>query len=137
MLKNYFLFALAGILILTTALTPALAGSKAKEASPVEKIKAKVAKRGVGEKARVSVRMQNGTQLKGYVSQAGEDSFVVTDSKTGQATTIAYREVEKVKGKGLSTAAKIGIGVAIGVGATVAALALALRGADFGPICCE
>jgi len=89
----------------------------------VEKIKTKVNQRGTGEKAKVVVKMLNGTKMKGYISQAGEDSFNLTNSKTNQTTAIAYRDVAQVKKPGLSTAAKIGIGV--GIGAVVVAVAIA------------
>jgi hypothetical protein len=84
----------------------------------IEKVKADVARRGTGEKARVKVKLQDGSNLKGYISQAGDDSFTLTDSKTGQATTLAYRDVAQVKKPGgLSMGAKIGIGLGIAVGA--------------------
>jgi hypothetical protein len=101
-------------------------------ASTVEKIKATVTKRGTGEKARVNVKMRNGTKLKGFISQAGDDSFTLTDSKTKQTSTLAYSDVAQVKKPGLSTTSKILIGVGIGVAATLGALAIAFR--DFDPL---
>ena len=86
------------------------------EARRTAKVKAGVARRGTGEKSRVTVKLRDGARLKGYISRAGEDSFVITDSVTGQASNVAYRDVARVEGRGgLSTAAKIGIGVGIGV----------------------
>ena len=61
----------------------------------------------------------NGTELKGYISQTGDESFELTDSKTKQVTSIAYRDVAQVKGSGLSKGAKIGIGIAIGAAAAI------------------
>ena len=95
-----------------------------KEERQVIKIKAEVQKRGVGERSRVRVTLKNGVEVKGYISETGETSFKVTNSTTGTATTIAYAEVERVRGKGLSTGAKIGIGAAIGAGAALAVLAI-------------
>ncbi len=133
MLKKCLSLVLIGLLVNLIDLGPALAftGAGDKSPVPVEEIKEKIAKRGTGKKARVTVTLQDGTKVKGYVSQAAEDSFVVADSKTGQTTIVAYRDVAQVKGKGLSTAAKIGIGVAIGVGATAAILAIAVKTTDF------
>jgi hypothetical protein len=86
--------------------------------SRVEKVKADVARRGTGEKARVTVKLQDGSKLKGYISQAEDDSFTLTDSKTGQNRTLAYRDVAQVKKQGgLSVGAKLGIGLGIAVGA--------------------
>jgi hypothetical protein len=85
--------------------------------SRVEKVKAAVARRGTGNKARVTVKLQDGSKVKGYISQAGEDSFSLTDSKTGQTRTLAYSDVLQVKKPGgLSIGAKIGIGLGITVG---------------------
>ena len=83
-----------------------------------DKVKAAVAKRGTGPKAKVTVKLKDKTKLKGYISNASGDSFTLSDSKTGQVRTLAYSDVAEVKKQGgLSLAAKIGIGVGIGVGA--------------------
>lgn len=83
-----------------------------------DKVKATVAKRGTGPKAKVTVKLKDNTKLKGFISQSGSDSFTVTDSKTGQTRTLAYADVTEVKKQGgLSLGAKIGIGVGIGAGA--------------------
>lgn len=83
-----------------------------------DKVKANVAKRGTGPKAKVTVKLKDRTKLKGYISNASGDSFTLSDSKTGQTRTLAYNDVAEVKKQGgLSLAAKIGIGVGIGVGA--------------------
>jgi hypothetical protein len=55
-------------------------------------------------------------ELKGYVSNIDEDSFVVTNLKTKETTTVAYRDVAYVRGKGLPTAAKAGIAVGVAAG---------------------
>jgi hypothetical protein len=73
------------------------------EAAPAEKAakaRATVQKIGVGEKARVEVKLRDNTKLKGYVSAAGEDSFAVTDAKTGATTTVAYADAAQVKKQG-------------------------------------
>ncbi len=119
MLKSLLSFALAALLIHATNAMPVLAFSRTGQAeSPAEKVKAEVAKRGTGKKARVTVKLHDGSKLKGYISQAGEDSFTLTDAKTGQTTTLAYRDVTQVKKRGgLSLGAKIGIGLGVAAGA--------------------
>ena len=108
-----FLIAVA-ISMLQVSVRPVFAASQDKaETQWVAKVKSDVARRGVGEKAHVKVKLRDKTEVKGYISQAGEDDFVVADSKTNAKTTIAYRDVSKVEGKGLSLGVKIGIGVAI------------------------
>lgn len=86
-----------------------------------DKVKTFVTKRGTGPKAKVTVKLKDNTKLKGYISQAGNDSFTLADSKTGQLRTLNYQDVAEVKKPGgLSWPAKIGIGI----GAAVGALAL-------------
>ena len=74
--------------------------------------------------------------MKGFISQTGEDSFDLTDSKTKQTTAIAYRDVAQVKKPGLSTGAKVLIGVGIGVAVSAVVIGIAVGGAldNFGSI---
>ena len=88
-----------------------------KEARFAEKIKANVIKLGTGESTRVKVKLRDKTKLEGYISDAGADTFTVTNRKTGVATTVAYPQVKSVQGNNLSTGAKIAIGV--GIAATI------------------
>lgn len=99
-----------------------------------DKIRANVTKRGTGEKSRVNVKMRNGTKMKGFISQAGEDSFTLTDSKTKQTSTLAYTDVARVKKQGMSTGAKILIAVGVGVAVTAVVLAVAVRNLEIGPL---
>jgi hypothetical protein len=71
-----------------------------KTVSSIARVKTEVAKRGTGEKKRVEVKMLDGTKRKGYISQAGEDSFTLIDSDTRQAVSIAYADVAQVKKPG-------------------------------------
>ena len=73
--------------------------------------------------------MLNGTKMKGYISQAEEDSFTLTDSKTKQSTIIAYGDAAQVKDSGLSKGAKIAIGVGIASAATLTVLYIAFQNA--------
>jgi len=96
------------------------------DASTVEKIKTKITRLGVGEKARAQIKLRNGQKIKGYVSNASEDNFSLTDRKSGQTATIAYADVVDVKKPGMTKRTKIIIGVTIGVVATAAILAWAV-----------
>jgi hypothetical protein len=58
-----------------------------KEARLAQRVKAGVARLGVGPEARVKVKLRDKTKLAGYVSEVGDDYFVVTDPETGRATT--------------------------------------------------
>jgi hypothetical protein len=117
--------ALIGSLILSAAFSPSvLARSKSeKEAAFAAKVKAGIAKLGTGPDARLTVKLRDKTKLTGYVSQIGEDSFVIADAKTGAATEVPYPNVIQVKGNNLSVGAAIAIGVAV-AGATLLILFL-------------
>ena len=69
---------------------------QAAETPQVAKIKAQVRKRGEGEKSRVRVTLTNGTTVNGYISKIGE-LFEVNGNKSGQATDIAFTDVQKVQ----------------------------------------
>ncbi|HEX8851853.1 MAG TPA: hypothetical protein VF754_00120 [Pyrinomonadaceae bacterium] len=112
---------------LVGALWPALFGVSSaaakdiEEAQMAEKARARVARIGVGRDARVEVKLRDKTKLKGYVSDAGADSFTVMDSKTGASRTLAYADVAQVskQGNGLSTRTKAIIGAAVATGVVV------------------
>jgi hypothetical protein len=117
-MKSYLTCLLASLLLLATISQPVAAKQGDTPATPVEKIKAKVAKLGVGEKAKATVTLKSGTKTKGYIAQSGDDEFVVRDRKTDTPTTIRYVDVAKVESnKGHSTARNLGLGIAIGAGA--------------------
>lgn len=125
MIKKILSFTIMCLLLTTANFSLVSAQTRTNDdASAAAKIKADVMKRGTGEKKRVKVTMNSGTTLKGYISQTGEDSFELTDSKTNQNTTIAYRDVAQVKGTGLSKGAKIGIGIGVAAGALAVVLGL-------------
>jgi len=137
MFRKALSLALAGLLFNTAGAQPAVAQSKAgAQAQLVEKVKAQILHLGVGETSRVTVKLRNNAKMEGYISKTGEESFEVTNKKTGAAATIAYEDVTQVKGMGLSTGAKVGIGVTIGVAVAVTALYIAFKknGLGGGPL---
>jgi hypothetical protein len=125
MTKRIITMMLAGLLIQAFCVRPASAASKEeKQAQRAEKVRAGILKLGVGMDARVALKLRNDVRLAGYITEAKDDSFVVTDSKTRAATTVAYGDVTQVKGNNLATGAKIAIGIGIGVGLTILVLYL-------------
>jgi sRNA-binding regulator protein Hfq len=131
MIKKYLSIALICWLLVTANSMLISAQSQAdKTASSIAKVKTAVLKRKTGENKRVKVIMLNGTDLKGYISQAGQDSFELTDSKTKQSSSIFYRDVKKVRGNGLSKTAIISLG---GIGAAAAVVLYIV----LAPICNE
>ena len=125
MLKKSLAILLTVLFLQMLCVQAAAANSKEeKRAQLTEKVKAGILKLGVGPEARVEIKLQDRTKLVGYISEVKDESFVVTDGKTGAATDIAYDNVTKVKGHNLSTGAKIGIGVGIGVAIVVIAIVI-------------
>lgn len=123
-MKKYLSLMFIGLLVLAPNLQSVSAQTNTDNA--LEKIKADVLKRGTGEKSKVVVKMKDGTKLKGYISQTGEDSFNLTDSKTRQTNAVAYRDVADVKKQGWSQGAKIALGVGIAVAVTAVVFAVAV-----------
>ena len=129
MLKRICSVVLAALL-LQAAAVPAFAKSSAeKEAKRAEKVRTQLAKLGTGRDALVKLELRDKTRLEGYVSEAGAESFVVTDS-AGRATTVAYPQVKRAQGNNLSTGAKIAIGIGIGAAVMVLIIFLYIASQD-------
>lgn len=90
-----------------------------KEASLQQKVKTGIVKLGVGQSSRVSLTLKDKTKVAGYISEIGDDSFVVANPESGGRTTVAYPEVVQVKGNNLTTRTKVIIGVAIAAGIAI------------------
>jgi hypothetical protein len=109
-----------------------------REARQVAKAKEVVTKLGTGKKATTTVNIRAGavllrssasdaggretkvnlltkTEMQGYVSQIGEDSFALTDPKRGENTTISYQDVLSVRSKSSSKLVLAEIGVVTGI----------------------
>ena len=131
MFKKILSFALI-VLLLNVIGVSSAHSQEDKQARAIEKVRENVRKLGVGEAARVEVKLLDGRKIKGYIRETNEDSFVVVDAKTSAAATIDYSQVKQLKGKNRLTATKVGLeivkGVAIfavvGVVATVASAVL-------------
>jgi len=91
--------------------------SSAGQAEQLSSIKSQVAKLGIGPRAKVKVTLLDGKKLQGYVSEAGADSFTVTEAKTGRGVAVGYSQVKQLKRSGLSTGKKIALGVGIAAAA--------------------
>ena len=129
LMKTYLTYLLASVLFIASISMPVTAQQT--NSNGIEKVKAKVAKLGVGEKAKATVILKDGTKKKGYVAQAGGDDFVLRDRKTDSPTTIRYSDVTKVESnKGHSTARNLAIGIGIGAGAFLAIIAIVFASLD-------
>jgi hypothetical protein len=131
MYRRILAVALVALLVNMVALRVTYAATEAeKQARFAGKVRAVVLKLGTGEAARVRVTLRDKTKLEGYVSSASDESFVVTNFKTGAATTVPYPQVKGVQGNNLSTGAKIAIGVGIGAGVVLLIFFLYLAHVD-------
>jgi small nuclear ribonucleoprotein (snRNP)-like protein len=81
------------------------------------KAKTEVVDRLSKKETRVKVKLRNGSEVKGRITQSSDNSFTLTDEKTGSRSDIAYADVVNVEGRGMSKKKKTFI--AIGVGAAV------------------
>lgn len=130
-MKTTLALLLAGFILLCGLPSQVVAQQSSKSEVSAEAIKTKVARLGVGAKAKATVKLKDGTKIKGYIAQAGQDDFVVRDRKNDSPTTVHYTDVLKVEeNRGHSTARNIAIGVAIGVGAFLTIIAIAIAHLD-------
>jgi len=118
-LKKVLAIILMGMLVtMAVGLRPVNAQSvqdAGQEDSRAAKWRVDVLKLGVGERARVEVKLRDNSKLKGYIGEANEDFFTVVDSKSGSNQRIEYADVEKVKkaGSGFSARSWIIVGAAV------------------------
>ena len=118
---------LASMLVSVPPVRVVLAQPQASDPENVARIRSEVARRVRTKKTRVKIILLNGAELKGTIDQADDSMFRINQDKTGKSIEMAYRDVEKVKGRGgLSTFAKVGIvaGAALVVFGIVAVVAL-------------
>lgn len=121
MFRTLLSILLAGLLLVAVSSKSALAIQTNDDAIAIEKVRLKVAKIGLGEKARVTVRTKSGARIKGFIAQAATDDFTVRLKDNGDSTTILYRDVAKVDdNRGESRTKNILIAVALGAGAFIA-----------------
>ena len=137
MKRKYLAFALVALLLQAFAGMPAAAAAvkgktqAERDAQTLEEVKVKVARLGIGEKARATVKFKDGTKLKGYISQVKDDEFIVRDRQTDAPTVVRYRDVARVdSNRGHSTARNVTIGVVVGVGAVLTVLGILISSLD-------
>jgi hypothetical protein len=116
-MRTYLICLLASALFVASISMPVVAQQSNSEGTTLDKVKAKVAKLGTGEKAKATVILKDGKKVKGYIGQAGSDDFVLRDRKTDSPTTLRYSDVSKVESnKGHSTARNLALVSVLGPG---------------------
>lgn len=113
MLKKTLLMLLVLLLINLAVMPSAFANDNPeREVKFAAKVKAEIAKLGVGTDSKVEVKLKDGTKLKGYVSEITESGFVVTD-KDGKSTAVPYPNAGQVKGHNSKTGIIILVGILV------------------------
>lgn len=124
MYKRTMSFILVGLLLNLVFHTTVMANPE-KDAKFAAKVKTAVTKLGTGTEARVKIKLRDKTKIKGYISEAGEDSFSIINNKTNTAIQIQYSKVKQVQGKNTLTGEEIvliGFGIAVIIWLTIFAL---------------
>jgi hypothetical protein len=96
------------------------------DAKKAAKVKEKITKLGIGRKARIDVKTNDGHEVVGWVSDRHEEDFVVTDD-FNDVKTIRYEDVNKFVGKNLSTGQKLLIGFGVGFAAALGLIWLGMH----------
>ena len=122
---------MSGVLILALMLLPvrrAALGQQRLADRGVVKIKTDIARRLRDAKTNVTVRLRDGSELKGRITQAAENMFTLKAKNTQR--DISYADVTKLKGNGLSKGAKFGILTAFITGAVIIGALISLKNFD-------
>src|SRR5258708_19120213 len=80
-----------------------------KKETLAEKVKAGIATLGTDANAQISVTLNDGRRIKGYISEVHDEDFVVVNPAAASPNTVSYVDVKDVKGKNLSTGRSISL----------------------------
>jgi hypothetical protein len=101
--------------------------------------RAKIARIGTGDKARVKVKLKDGAKIEGYVVESRTDDFVVRNKATKSLNTVAYNDIEtldaKRKGNGKTIAILAGVGAGVVAAILIGRAVGCDGGAQTGGIC--
>jgi len=129
--KNISLLLSAVLLLGSVPRMASAAWQTSSQLSTSAQIKSKVLKLGVGEKAKATATLKDGTKIKGYIAGSSAEDFVIRDRHTDAATTLRYDDVKKLESnRGHSTAKHLGIGIGIGAGALIGILLIIFASLD-------
>ncbi|HYV10177.1 MAG TPA: hypothetical protein VE980_04645 [Pyrinomonadaceae bacterium] len=121
---------MSGVLMLVLVLLPVRRAALGQQrlADPVAKIKTDISRRLRDAKTNVTVRLRDGSELKGRITQAAENMFTLKQKNSQR--DISYADVTKVKGNGLSKGAKFGILTGFIAGAVIIGALISLKNFD-------
>ncbi|HWR34955.1 MAG TPA: hypothetical protein VN622_03675 [Clostridia bacterium] len=107
----------------------AFAVMKVTEPTRAQQVRAGLLRIGTGDETRVAVRLQSGTRIKGFISAADDETFTISDAKTGLRRNVKYSDVAQIRAQNLTGGQKFAIGTAILV-ALILALGWAVGHSD-------
>jgi small nuclear ribonucleoprotein (snRNP)-like protein len=132
MIRKFVSFAVVALVFQMLCILPVAAATGRAQDAATAKVKAQVAKH-EQKRDKVSVKLKDGSKLKGRITQRDDDAFTLTDTKSGATRSLTYTEVAQVKSTGgLSTWAKVGIAIGIGAAVTVAYVVISIRCNEVG-----
>jgi hypothetical protein len=113
------------LLVLNVFFPAATRAQNAAQTDAAHKARTSVQRFGVNPDKRVEVKLRDKTKLKGYITAVDQDSFTLTEAKSGASQTVAYADVSEIKkaSNGWSTKTWLILG-AVGVGAIVTLIAV-------------
>lgn len=117
------------ILFLVTAIVLSASGPAARAQQQLDqtaKVKAEVINRLNKKEGHVKIKLRNGSEVKGHITQTSENGFTLANDKTKAGTDIAYADVQNVEGRGMSKKKKILIATGIAAGVFIAVAAYAI-----------
>ena len=119
------------ILMLALVFTPvaALAQQQLTDSSVV-KIKTDIARRLREQRTDVTIKLRNGSEVKGRITEAAENRFILKQANNGTRRDLSYADVTSVKGRGLSKGAKFGILTGILAGAVIIGVLVGMKNSD-------
>ena len=97
MIKKPLAILLSAIVFALSLSFPAATRAQTSEAQATQTARASVQTMGVNTDRRVEVKLRDKTKVKGCITRLDQDSFTVTDSKTGASQTLSYSDVQDVR----------------------------------------
>jgi len=129
MLKTTISISIAILLFQFLFIAPVF-GQKMNDNAEAAKIKTYLAERGNNPKSRFTVKLRDGREIKGYISERNADDFIIAETKNNNRMTISYADVAEIKKFGLSLGAKVGIAALIVSAVAVTVIAVGIKNLD-------
>lgn len=123
------LASLLAVLLITTCVP--LVRAQQQQASQEEKHVLKIKKQVTSQKRwnaedPITINLQDGTKVKGYIAEVFDDHFIITDRRGRQPISVNYAQVKGTK-TGFGSNSKIAFGIGGGVLAVLAICVISRR----------